>query len=176
MSNQNEQADLKQLRGRVADLETQNQKLLAALEAGDKELSLLRAALSAAKQPGPKPLGKPKDGHRWVYAKYQVVVEHFEGQKFKPQIVPAGEPLQVSVNEFQIDGMRRYPHFETAEDHDRRIEEQQKKRAIPVQDQMAHLAGIYEQAEQVAQLREQRRQATLQDITDAQRIASQLPE
>lgn len=173
---QRERAELEQV---VARAQERHARLNEELRAAHADIDRLHAEIAKLREATPAAPGKlprPRDGHVWCYTRYQYTVEEHVGGRWTPRIVPRGEAVEVTEAELKLDRMRRFPHLETAEEHDRRVAQSQARAAAPAAEQIAHLNALFEQAEQMQKVREQRRQATLQDVMDAHRIAAQLPE
>jgi len=160
-----QQALLEQQQGEIQELRAER----------DGVLEQLRAAAEAAAGPKDKALPQAKDGHVWAYTRYPYTVEAWEGKKFAPQVVAAGEAVQVTVKELEIDKLRRYPHLETVAAREERLAKVEARKLGPAKEFAENLAAQFAAANEMVAAREQHRKEAAALLLSPERLAQQLP-
>ncbi len=160
-----QQALLEQQQGEIQELRAER----------DNVLEQLRAAAELAAGPRDKALPQAKPGHVWAYTKYPYTVEAWEGGKFTPQVVAAGEPVQVSHKELEIDKLRRYPHLEDVAAREQRLAAARERKLGPAKEFADNLAAQFASANEMVRAREQHRKEAAAMLLNPERLAQQLP-
>ena len=160
-----QQALLEQQQGEIQELRAER----------DGVLEQLRAAAEAAAGPKDKALPPAKAGHVWAYTRYPYTVEAWEGKKFAPQVVAAGEAVQVTVKELEIDRLRRYPHLETVAAREERLAVVRERKIGPAKEFAENLAAQFAAANEMVTAREQHRREAAALLLSPERLAQQLP-
>lgn len=159
-----------------AMLEQQQGEIQALRAERDEVLDRLRAAAEDAAGPKDKALPAAKPGNVWAYTRYPYTVEAWVGKKFSPQVVAAGEAVQVTEKEMEIDRLRRFPHLETVAAREERLAKVAERRLGPAKEFAENLAAQFASANEMVQAREEHRRAAAALIMDPARLAQHLPQ